>query len=86
MNFFFVHVVKTARMDKLYESDEDVIQINISWFGCPGIELTDVEIKDVESLCDDILNVEDYFDDSDAWVMEFMLFQICFRDMSYILG
>ena len=69
----------------IQEEEKEVVEINISWFGCRGIELTDVEIKDVESLCDDILNVEDYFDDSDVWVMEFMLFQIYFRDTSYIL-
>ena len=62
------------------KEEENVIEINISWFGCRGIELTDDEIKDVESLCDDILNVEDYFDDSDAWVMEFLLFQIYLTD------
>ena len=37
-------------MDQLCESEDEVIEINVSWFGCCGIELTKAEIEDVESL------------------------------------
>ena len=51
---------------------EEVEEIHISWYGCRGIKLTRVEVGEVESLCDDILNIEEYFDDSDIWVMAFL--------------
>ena len=55
--------------------DENVEEVHINWFGCEGIELTEEQREDVEQLFDIILNDEMYFDESDAWVMEFMLFE-----------
>ena len=57
-------------MDKTHVQEE-VEEVHISWYGCRGIRLTDLQVEEVESLCDDILNIECYFDDSDAWVAEF---------------
>ena len=72
-------------MEKDEFSIGDVEEINIHWFGCEGIELTEDEVKDVEDLFDSILNDETYFDETDAWVMEIMLFELlCPNELKYL--
>ena len=58
------------------EKKEGIVEVIITWNGCRGIKLTEDEIKDVEELCDCIMNEETHFDDSDAWVMEILLFML----------
>ena len=58
------------------KKEEGIVEVIITWNGCCGIKLTEDEIKDVEELCDCIMNEETYFDDSDAWVMEILLFML----------
>lgn len=81
-DFFFDDLeLQYNQMSSDEKEEEKVEEINISWYGCCGIELTDEEVKDVEQLYDDILNNDAYFDDSDAWIMEFLLFQIYGKDI-----
>ena len=68
------------------EEDEEIL-INIHWYGCKGTVLTEEEVKDIENFFDAVLNDETYFDDSDAWVMEVLLFQVFLSDdMKYLFS
>ena len=73
LDIWIESMIKISLFDEVMDEtqQENVEEIHISWYGCRGIKLTDFEVKEVESLCDDILNIECYFDDSDAWVTEF---------------
>ena len=48
------------------------------------MELTDEEVEDLEELFEDILNDETYFDETDAWVMEFVLFELYCKELRFI--
>ena len=61
------------------EYKEEEILINIHWYGCEGTKLSEKEIEDLEDFFDAVLNDEAYFEDSDAWVMELMLFEVLFK-------
>lgn len=68
-------LLKEIRMEKEEEKEEE-IEVIISC-KCPvGVKLTEDEIKDVENLFNCIMNDETYLDDSDAWVMEMLLFML----------
>lgn len=55
-------------------------EILIDWTACEGTELTENEAKDIEEFFDIVLNDETYFDETDAWAMEVMLFQVFLPD------
>ena len=72
-------------VEKKEEEDKDQELVNIHWYACEGTELNEKEVEDLEDFFDLILNDEFYFDDSDAWVMEIMLFEILMpKDMNYL--
>ena len=72
-------------MEKQEEEEETLV--NIHWYACKGTELTEKEIEDLEDFFDVVLNDETYFDDSDAWVMEILLFQVFLPDdMKYLFS
>ena len=60
-------------------------EILIDWSACEGTELTESEAKDVEEFFDIVLNDETYFDETDAWAMEIILFQVlCPDELRYL--
>lgn len=71
-------------MSNTSDCGEKQEEIQIHWFGCDGIELTDKEVEDLEELFEDILNDEMYFDETDAWVMEFVLFEFYCKELKFI--
>lgn len=56
--------------DVVEEKEEDVEEIVIHWFACEGTQLMEKEFFDA------VLNNEKYFEDTDNWVMELLLFEI----------
>ena len=74
-------------MDKDEFSTGVVEEVHIHWYACEGTELTEDEAGDIEELFDSILNDEIYFEETDAWVMELMLFEVlCPEELKYIFG
>ena len=62
------------------EEQEEVEEIMIHWFACKGTKLTESEMEDLEDFFDNVLNNENYFEDSDDWVMVILLCENCFLD------
>ena len=59
-------------MDK---EEEEVEEILIHWYASEGMKLTQNEVEDLEDFFDNVLNNENYFEDSDDWVMVLMVCQ-----------
>ena len=66
-------------MEKEEEEQEEVEEIVIRWFACKGTKLTENEVEDLEDFFDNVLNNENYFEDSDDWVMMLLLCEDCFK-------
>ena len=47
--------------------------VEVTWFKPFGVVLSECEIEDVEQLCDDILNEDGYFDESDSWILNLIV-------------
>ena len=43
------------------------------WHSPLGVIFSKFEIQDVEQWCDDILNDERYFDESDCWILNLIV-------------
>ena len=56
-------------MAQLIQFDEFVL----TCYFPDGVKLSMFEINDIQALCDDMLNDEYYFDESDCWVYENVL-------------
>ena len=56
-------------MAQLIQFDEFVL----TWHAPYGVEFSEFDIKDIQALCDDMLNDEFYFDESDCWVYDDVL-------------
>ena len=65
MSIFF-HVLQMAESNQFHD-------VPFTWYLPFGMELSSSDIREIQQFCDDMLNDEFCFDESDCWVLNLIV-------------